>query len=329
MRRPLSLASLALVPILALALAGCTSSSPKPSASPSATGQSQSSCTSPAAPGTASTGVKVSGALGSEPTVSFDKGTEVSKTERSTVITGTGKKAVTGTLLNVAFTIYDAKTGKKVSTAGYKGMAAAQFTVSSSLYLPGLVKAMECAPIGSRTVTFADASDMFGSNGSESFGIAANDDLVIVLDLLSEVSTKATGTPVAPKAGFPTVKLASDGQPTVTIPKSEAPSSLQLEVLKKGSGAVIPAGASVTVQYQGTLWRTGKVFDQSWGSGPTTFSTDKVVAGFKKAIVGQSIGSQVLVIVPPADGYGTGGNDTAGIKGTDTLVFVIDILAQS
>jgi hypothetical protein len=328
MRRPLSFATLALVPVLALALAGCTSGSSTSTASSTASSKAQASCSAPAA-GTASKAVKVSGVLDAEPTVSFTKGLKVTKTQRTTAITGTGKKATTGTLLNVAFTIYDATTGKKISTAGYKGMAATQFTVSDKLYLPGLVKAMQCAPIGSRTVTVADAADMFGSNGSETFGVAAGDDIVIVLDLLSPVSTKATGTPVAPKAGFPSVTLASDGQPKVTIPKKTAPATLQLEVLKKGSGEVVPTGASVTVQYQGTLWRTGKVFDQSWGSGPTTFSTTSVVAGFKKAIVGQTVGSQVVVIVPPADGYGTAGNDTAGIKGTDTLVFVIDILAKS
>jgi peptidylprolyl isomerase len=91
----------------------------------------------------------------------------------------------------------------------------------------------------------------------------------------------------------------------------------------------VASGGSVTVQYQGTLWRNGKVFDQSWGSGPTTFSTSQVVPGFQKALVGQKVGSRVVAILPPADGYGTAGNDTAGIKGTDTLVFVIDILATS
>lgn len=327
MRRPLSLATLALVPVVALVLAGCTSGSSESTPTASST-SAQAACSAPAA-GSASKAVKVSGALDSVPTVSFTKGLTVSKTQRSTAITGTGAKAVDGTLLNVAFTIYDAASGKKVTSAGYTGMDSAQFTVSTKLYLPGLVKAMRCAPIGSRTVTVADAADMFGTNGSETFGVAAGDDLVIVMDLLSPVAKKATGTPVAPKAGFPTVTLAADGQPKVTIPKKTAPTTLQLEVLKKGSGAVVPSGASVTVQYQGTLWRTGVVFDQSWGSGPTTFSTDKVVTGFKKAIVGQTVGSQVLVIVPPADGYGTAGNDTAGIKGTDTLVFVVDILATS
>jgi peptidylprolyl isomerase len=31
-------------------------------------------------------------------------------------------------------------------------------------------------------------------------------------------------------------------------------------------------------------------------------------------------------VVPPADGYGKSGSSAAGIKGTDTLVFVVDIL---
>lgn len=322
------LAALAVLSVAALALTGCSSSATTSTPTASATGDTQTACSAPAT-GSAATGVKVSGALDAEPTVSFAKGLEVSKTQRTTVITGTGRKATTGTLLNVAFTIFDAATGKKISTAGYKGMAATQFTVSKQLYLPGLVAAMQCAPIGSRTVTVADSADMFGTNGSESFGVAAGDDIVIVMDLLSTVPTRATGTPQAPTAGFPRVTLASDGKPKVTIPATTAPSTFRLEVLKKGSGAKVAAGASVTVQYQGTLWRTGKVFDQSWGSGPTTFSLDKVVPGFTKAIQGQTIGSQVVAILPPSDGYGTAGNDTAGIKGTDTLVFVIDILATS
>jgi peptidylprolyl isomerase len=34
----------------------------------------------------------------------------------------------------------------------------------------------------------------------------------------------------------------------------------------------------------------------------------------------------VVIVMPPADGYGAKGNPQAGISGTDTLVFVVDIL---
>jgi peptidylprolyl isomerase len=33
-----------------------------------------------------------------------------------------------------------------------------------------------------------------------------------------------------------------------------------------------------------------------------------------------------MLIVPPKDGYGSTGESSAGIKGTDTLVFVVDVL---
>jgi peptidylprolyl isomerase len=45
--------------------------------------------------------------------------------------------------------------------------------------------------------------------------------------------------------------------------------------------------------------------------------------------VGQKVGSQVVAIIPPADGYGTTGSTDGTIKGTDTMVFVIDILADA
>jgi peptidylprolyl isomerase len=37
----------------------------------------------------------------------------------------------------------------------------------------------------------------------------------------------------------------------------------------------------------------------------------------------------VVLSIPPELGYGEAGNEQAGIKGTDTLVFVIDVLAAA
>ena len=48
--------------------------------------------------------------------------------------------------------------------------------------------------------------------------------------------------------------------------------------------------------------------------------------GFTKAIEGQNVGSRILVAIPPVDGYGSAGSPQAGIQGTDTLVFTIDII---
>jgi len=144
----------------------------------------------------------------------------------------------------------------------------------------------------------------------------------------SDVPLRATGEPQEPTAGFPTVVLDDDGRPTVTVPDAEAPSELQVETLIEGDGAVVAAGDTVTVQYQGLLWADGTVFDESWQRGaPATFSTDQVIPGFADGMIGQTVGSQSVVVIPPAEGYGEAGAPQAGISGTDTLVFVIDILA--
>jgi predicted sulfurtransferase len=48
-------------------------------------------------------------------------------------------------------------------------------------------------------------------------------------------------------------------------------------------------------------------------------------AAHRDELVGKTVGSRVLMVVPPADGYGAAGSPPK-ISGTDTLVFVVDIL---
>jgi len=103
-----------------------------------------------------------------------------------------------------------------------------------------------------------------------------------------------------------------------------------VQPLIKGTGPVVQSGQTISAQYTGVVWDTGKQFDSSWDRGqPTPFVIGKgqVIAGWDEGLVGQTVGSQVLLIVPPDKGYGASGQSSAGIKGTDTLVFVVDILA--
>jgi peptidylprolyl isomerase len=147
-----------------------------------------------------------------------------------------------------------------------------------------------------------------------------------------DLALESFGADQPAQPGMPTVTLADDGTPTVSIPDTDPSPDLQVSVLKKGDGAVVQAGADVTAQYQGLIWGSKKIFDQSWGkNGPVPFSTaaGATIPGFASAIVGQTVGSQVIVSIPPAQGYGDKGNQGAGIAPTDTLVFVIDILATS
>ena len=62
-------------------------------------------------------------------------------------------------------------------------------------------------------------------------------------------------------------------------------------------------------------------------------SADRLAAGTRMRVsgqlVGRTVGSRVILEIPPAKGYGKKGNPQAGIKGTDTLFFVVDILGAS
>jgi hypothetical protein len=139
-------------------------------------------------------------------------------------------------------------------------------------------------------------------------------------------ATSPSASEDAAAAGFPVVSFGANGVPVVVIPETDPPVQTSLDVLQPGEGATVQDTDTVTVQYQGVNWSTGDVFDQSYGGEPVSFSTDGVIEGFRKALVGQKVGAQILAVIPPADGYGASGQPSAGISGTDTLVFVIDIL---
>ena len=162
----------------------------------------------------------------------------------------------------------------------------------------------------------------------------ATDTLVFVVDLIKEyaASASAGGQQLSHGGGpLPAVGSAKGTAPPVTIPKTSAPVALTVRTLIKGSGPKVGKGQLIVVQYVGMIWATKKLFDSSWRNGaPLGFTVgatpSQVIPGWDKGLVGQTIGSRVLLVIPPADGYGKTGNTGAGIKGTDTLVFVVDIL---
>ena len=89
-------------------------------------------------------------------------------------------------------------------------------------------------------------------------------------------------------------------------------------------------GQTVTLHYSGFLWDGKTQFDSSWEKGqPVQFKLEEggLINGFLKAVVGQKIGSQVVAVIPPADGYGS--TDQGSIPANSTLVFVIDILGAN
>ncbi|MCW2523367.1 MAG: peptidylprolyl isomerase [Frankiales bacterium] len=146
----------------------------------------------------------------------------------------------------------------------------------------------------------------------------------------SSAATAADPNGVAQQGPFPTVAGVFGDKPALSFAAGSTPSSaLQRKVLKVGSGPVVMTGDLLAIDYLGQIWN-GKVFDNSYdrhAAEGVQIGIGSVLPGWDSGLVGLRVGSRVLLSVPPAAGYGTAGNTAAGIKATDTLVFVIDIAA--
>jgi peptidylprolyl isomerase len=127
---------------------------------------------------------------------------------------------------------------------------------------------------------------------------------------------------------LPTATGSFGDKPELTFPGSAAPEGLQVQVLEHGSGDTVQAGDTIVVNYLGQTWG-GHVFDNSYDRGDTIsfpIGMGVVIGGWDDGLVGQQIGSRVMLSIPPEHGYGPRGVPQAGIKGTDTLVFVVDVV---
>lgn len=311
-----------------LGLSACASGT-----STNAAGTTTGDCVASAATGDAVSAVTVSGDFNQKPTVTFATPLRANDTQRVVLKKGDGGVIADGATVNINFSAYDGTTGKNLADSPYDG--ATYLTVKNLLStdpaqgaaLPGIVKAIQCLPIGSRVVAVTSAADAFGDTGNASLGVAANTSLVLVADVVSVTPTRAWGSDQPAPDGFPSVVLdPATGQPGVTMPKDAPPTQTKIAVLKKGDGDVVADGADVEVQYSGYIWATGEQFDSSWAKGPTTFNVNQVIKGFHDALVGQTVGSQVAVIIPPDQGYGANPPSGSGIQPTSTLFFVVDIL---
>ncbi len=310
--RPLAALSAAAVSVLLLA--GCAGAgggdaSPSPTASAAAD-----LCSSAAPSGAISDGVKVSGDFGAEPTVDFTKPIDITdlKLERTVTTKGDGAALTAGDFVDYAATIFDGATGAVLSSQGYTPgeILPEQISADNGGQLFG------CATIGSR-ITVAAAT-----------GNETTPSVIYVIDVLGVTPTAASGEPQTPVDGLPTVALGDGGNPTITVPAGlKIPDTTQVEVLKKGDGATVQPGDTVLVQYTGVL-TDGTVFDSSWKTGvPVSFQTTQVVVGFGKALEGQTVGSQVLAVIPASEGYGA--EEKGSIPANSPLIFVVDILATS
>jgi peptidylprolyl isomerase len=310
------LVPLILVPLLALAACG------------SDDGGSTDTATATGDPATLDS-VTVEGADGEAPKLSFATPFTVDETAAKVLTDGTGETLEEGAQVVFDLVAVNGRDGKEfLSSHG----STSQSILLDDDSLPALVKGLVGTTVGSRVLIAAAPDDAWGPRGGiVEAGIEADDTTIFLVDVreVRHPLERATGTEVEQVDGLPEVSLDDNGKPSIEVPDSDPPAELVVQPLIEGDGAEVQSGQQISVHYTGLLWSSGEQFDSSWDSGlPAAFQigAGRVIDGWDQGLVGQKIGSQVLLVIPPELGYGSNGNPDAGISGTDTLIFVVDIL---
>ncbi|MDQ3484425.1 MAG: FKBP-type peptidyl-prolyl cis-trans isomerase [Actinomycetota bacterium] len=286
--------------------------------------------------------VTISGEVGSVPEVAWKGQLEAGDVESKTLVEGEGAELAEGDPVIVNYWLGNGYTEEVIQESFGEEVAGLLLTVGGEAQPPqtvdDILKAFvsqavtEGATLGSRVALVASAEEALGvPTGLPELGIGNADSLVIVVDLLSQPLEQVEGKAVPIPPWGPDL-VVTEGEPTsFDYEGAPAPNMRpRLAVLVEGTGPVVEDGDLLVANYLGQAFDAAKPFDESFSRDePVGFPIGlrAVVKGWDKTLVGVPVGSRVFLQLPPEFGYGEQGNPQAGIKPTDTLNFVIDILA--
>jgi peptidylprolyl isomerase len=130
--------------------------------------------------------------------------------------------------------------------------------------------------------------------------------------------------PAAPQQLPPGTDPALNTKPTVTKGDGNL-TKLVVTPLVAGKGAPVKAGQTLTVNYVGISYTTGKQFESSWDKGgPADFriGTGDVIPGWDQGLVGVNVGSRVQLDIPTELSF----PDQSNSATSGPLRFVVDVL---
>jgi len=143
-------------------------------------------------------------------------------------------------------------------------------------------------------------------------------------------TTSTTLAPTSTTAPAPTRCVAMQkpipkGTPVVPVIVGKAPTKLVTRDLNVGTGAVVKAGDTVTVNYVGVLCSTGHVFSSSYGNGAQRLALKGMITGLRQGIPGMRVGGERLLGIPPAQGYGPSGTPNGAVGPDEALWYVVQV----
>ncbi|WP_084099673.1 FKBP-type peptidyl-prolyl cis-trans isomerase [Demequina sp. NBRC 110051] len=255
------------------------------------------------------------------PTLEFESPLTVDATAARVVTEGDGDAIEEGALINLAYTVWSGEDGSQIYST-YETGATEPVTYAEAGLDPVLYEVLQGQTVGTDFIYASPGAEDADGN------MSASQYMAVTVDSITTVLDGPEGEAVEPEEGLPTVTLDDTGAPSIDFTDAgEMPTELVVQPLIEGTGDVVEETDTLTVNYTGWIW-DGEQFDSSWDRGTTaSFSLSQVIAGWTQGLAGQTVGSQVLLVIPPDLGYGD--SDTATIPGGSTLVFVVDILAAS
>lgn len=266
------------------------------------------------------------------PEVEFATGSiTVDSTQHRVITEGDGEELTASDLISFDYVVFSTSSGEELGSS-FPGEPVG-LDLGDQTVLPGLTSSLTGQKVGSRVLIAVPPADGYGEEGSAQLGVDGNETLLFLIDVISATTplAEATGEAVTPKEGLPTVEVTAGEPASITIPEDfEDPDKTVVQLLIEGAGDEITSGQTVRVAYTGVTARDGEVFDSSAtnGTGSIEFpiGVGRVIQGWDTGLVGQQVGSRVLLVIPASEGYGDAGSPP-NIEGGDTLVFVVDILA--
>jgi peptidylprolyl isomerase len=252
--------------------------------------------------------LQVTGASGLPPRLKYEKPFAVVRPGSHMVWPGTGDVLERDDAVLLNLYAQDGRDGTELQNTFRTAPAA--YTMTEQSLGNHLFEALEGRRVGTRL-----------SLMEEQDGIP----VLLVVDVLP---ARAAGTVEEPPGNaLPQVSLDDLGAPTVRIPRGvDPPSDLAVQPLIRGTGQQVRAGQIVTVEFTAVRWSDGAVVDTTWTEGTPPQSAEigigRLVEGWDQGLLEQTVGSQVMLVVPPQSGYANTKSRLAG----ETLVYVVDIL---
>jgi peptidylprolyl isomerase len=290
-------------------------------------------CDSPYQPGKASALVEVTSSDEGTPQASFPTPLKTTGRELSAVTAGSGEPARATGFVDFDLNIFLGATGEYLTGSDYQPGNPVRRVIDSSSE-DVLSAILECQQPGAQVVVTTTVEDVFGPVEGDAT-ITNESTIVLVVDVHQTYPRKANGSPRLPQSGMPTVVQTDEGVHGLSFPNAPIPTELRVSVLKQGDGVAIQEGDVVTTHFTGAVWETREIFSTSFEQGVPlslvardSFTAGEgvgVIPGLAQALIGQTVGSQVLVSVPPSLGH-PAGRAPAGVPDGSTLVYVFDIL---